>query len=103
MNLINKEAPNFKWALPNVAILGLPDHPSKFAKKEIKTEELSEMYEWLLQQGISTLYSVHPQLPKQIKAVPKLENIGWYPVLKTDSYTNTPTLKFEFTDEEQDG
>jgi hypothetical protein len=33
------------------------------------------MYEWLLQQGISTLYSIHPQVPKQIKAVPKLENI----------------------------
>lgn len=34
-----------------------------------------EMYEWLLQEGISTLYSIHPQVPKQIKAVPKLENI----------------------------
>ena len=33
------------------------------------------MYEWLVQQGISTLYSIHPQVPKQIKAVPKLENI----------------------------
>ena len=34
-----------------------------------------EMYEWLLQEGISTLYSIHPQVPKQMKAVPKLENI----------------------------
>ena len=54
------EPPNFKWALPNVAILALPDHP--------------EMYKWMVDQGISKLYSVHSMVPKQIKAVKKLEN-----------------------------
>lgn len=37
------------------------------------------------------------------EVVTKLETLGWYPVLKTDSYTNTPKLTFEFEDEEQDG
>lgn len=54
------EPPNFKWALPHVAILGCPDHP--------------KMYKWLLDQGISKLYSIHVHVPKQIKGTPKLEN-----------------------------
>ena len=54
------EPPNFKWALPHVAILGLPDHP--------------KMYQWMIDQGISKLYSVHSMVPKQIKAAKKLEN-----------------------------
>ena len=32
------------------------------------------MYQWLLEQGITKLYSVHHQVPKQIKGTPKLEN-----------------------------
>lgn len=32
------------------------------------------MYQWLLDQGITKLYSVHKQVPKQIKGTPKLEN-----------------------------
>merc|ERR1712136_506217 len=51
---------NFKWALPHVAILAEPDHP--------------KMYKWLLDQQITKLYSVHKQVPKQIKGTPKLEN-----------------------------
>ena len=33
-----------------------------------------EMYKWLLDQQITKLYSVHKQVPKQIKGTPKLEN-----------------------------
>ena len=32
------------------------------------------MYQWLLEQQITKLYSVHKQVPKQIKGTPKLEN-----------------------------
>ena len=32
------------------------------------------MYQWLLDQQITKLYSVHKQVPKQIKGTPKLEN-----------------------------
>ena len=32
------------------------------------------MYKWLLDQQITKLYSVHKQVPKQIKGTPKLEN-----------------------------
>merc|ERR1712142_9497 len=54
------EPPNFKWALDHVAIMALPDHP--------------KMYQWLLDQQITKLYSLHPMVPKQIKGTPKLEN-----------------------------
>ena len=37
----------------------------------------SEMYKWLLDNGITKLYSVHSMVPKQIKGTPKEKFLAW--------------------------